>query len=40
MNANVADITNNERACSTNDLNIDLSSNLTKHKNTQQTKYR
>ena len=26
----VADITNNERACSTNDLNIDLSSNLTK----------
>ena len=26
----VADINNNERACSTNDLNIDLSSNLTK----------
>jgi hypothetical protein len=26
----IADITNNERACSTNDLNIDLSSNLTK----------
>ena len=26
----VADVTNNERACSTNDLNVDLSSNLTR----------